>query len=130
MTRTLSLVLAGATAIGLSAGAVQAAPMPALTSTLVGGDNGNLAEVRYRGRGYYGGGYGRGYGGYGRGYGYRRGNVGGALAAGAALGIIGGAIAASQAPRYGYYDRGYGYYGRPAYGYAAPVYGGYYDYGY
>jgi hypothetical protein len=41
--------------------------------------------------------------------------VGGALAAGAALGIIGGAIAASQAPRYyapapayGYYDP-YGY---------------------
>lgn len=120
MTRTLSLVLAGATALGLSAGTAQAAPMPALTSTQVGGDNGNLAEVRYRGRGYYGGGYGRGY--YGRGYGYRRGNVGGALAAGAALGIIGGAIAASQAPRYGYYDRGYGYYGRPAYGY--------YDYGY
>lgn len=119
--RTLSVILAGATAVGLSVSSVQAAPMSAATSAQVGGDNANLAEVRYRG-------YGRGY--YGRGYGYRRGGgAAGALAAGAALGIIGGAIAASAAPRYGYYDRGYGYYGRPAYGYGYPAYG-YYDYGY
>ncbi len=70
------------------------------------------AEARpgYRGgHGYHGGGLCL-RGGY-RGYGHRRGpGVGGALAAGAALGIIGGAIAASQAPRY--------YEPAPAYGYA------------
>lgn len=114
MTRILSLALAGTTAIGLSAGsftAAQAAPLPALGAAQVAGDNVSVENVRYRG-------YGRGY--YG---GYRRGpGVGGALAAGAALGIIGGAIAASQAPRYGYYDRGYGYYDR---GYAGVGYGGY-----
>lgn len=132
MSRTLSLILAGTTAVAMSAGSftgAQAAPMPALSSAQVAGSNGTVEDVRYRGgRGYYGGGYGRGYygGGYGRGYGYRRGGAGGALAAGAALGIIGGAIAASQAPRYGYYGGGYGY---PAYGYGAPAYG-YYDYGY
>lgn len=81
------------------------------------------AEARpgYRGggHGYHGGGYAY-RGGY-RGYGHRRGpGVGGALAAGAALGIIGGAIAASQAPRY--------YEPAPAYGYApAPAYGYGYD---
>jgi hypothetical protein len=129
MSRILSFALAGTTAIGLSAGsftAAQAAPMPALSAAQVGG-GAAVETVRYRG-------YGRGY--YG---GYRRGpGVGGALAAGAALGIIGGAIAASQAPRYGYYDRGYvgtgyGYgYDAPAYGYyAAPSYGyGYPAYGY
>lgn len=139
MTRILSLALAGVTAVGRSAGsftAAQAAPLPALGAAQVGGGNANVENVRYRG-GY---GYGRGY--YG---GYRRGpGIGGALAAGAALGIIGGAIAASQAPRYGYYDRGYGYYdrgyagvgyggyGAPAYGYySAPAYGyGYPAYGY
>jgi len=48
---------------------------------------------------------------------YRRGyNRGGALAAGAALGILGGAAAAAAAPRY---------YGSPYGGYAAPGYGGY-----
>jgi hypothetical protein len=121
MSRILSFALAGTTAIGLSAGsftAAQAAPMPALSAAQVGG-GAAVETVRYRG-------YGRGPG------------VGGALAAGAALGIIGGAIAASQAPRYGYYDRGYvgtgyGYgYDAPAYGYyAAPSYGyGYPAYGY
>ncbi len=72
----------------------------------------SAAEARPGYRGYHGG-YHGGYGhrGY-RGYGYRRGpNVGGALAAGAALGIIGGAIAASQAPRYYYPAPAYGYYG-------------------
>jgi hypothetical protein len=147
MTRILSFALAGTTALGLSAGAftgAQAAPMPAMNVAQVGGGNATVDTVRYRG-GY---GYGRYGGGYGRGYygGYRRGpGIGGALAAGAALGIIGGAIAASQAPRYGYYDRGYydggyagvgyggGYaYGAPAYGYySAPTYGyGYPAYGY
>jgi hypothetical protein len=72
----------------------------------------------------YRGGYHSGYayrgGGY-RHYGYRRGpGVGGALAAGAVLGIIGGVIAASQAPRYYYYPApAYGYYG------PGPSYSGY-----
>ena len=48
---------------------------------------------------------------------YRRGyNRGGALAAGAALGILGGAAAAAAAPRY---------YGSPYGAYSAPGYGGY-----
>ena len=56
---------------------------------------------------------------------YRRGyNRGGALAAGAALGILGGAAAAAAAPRY--YGSPYGAYTAPGYGgYAAPGYGGY-----
>ena len=75
------------------------------------------AEARPGYRGGYHGGY--AYRGH-RHYGYRRGpGVGGALAAGAALGIIGGAIAASQAPRY--------YAPAPAYGYYGP---GPYYYGY
>ncbi|GJD78369.1 hypothetical protein [Methylobacterium gregans] len=141
MSRFMTLALAGVTALGTSVGAVQtaqAAPLPALSGHQVGGANTAVDHVGWR-RGYYGGGYGwrGGYGGYGyRGYGYRR-NVGGALAAGAALGLIGGAIAASAAPRYGYYGGGYGY-GYPAYGYAPvgygygygyPAYGGYYGYG-
>ncbi len=141
MSRFMTLALAGVTALGTSIGAVQtaqAAPLPALSGNQVGGAGTTVDNVRWRGGGYYGGGYGYrgGYGGYGyRGYGYRR-NVGGALAAGAALGLIGGAIAASAAPRYGYYG-GYGY-GYPAYGYAPvgygygygyPAYGGYYGYG-
>ena len=54
---------------------------------------------------------------------YRRGyNRGGALAAGAALGILGGAAAAAAAPRY--YGSPYGAYTAPGYGgYAAPGYG-------
>ncbi|MBX9930496.1 MAG: hypothetical protein K2Y56_02985 [Methylobacterium sp.] len=134
MSRILTAALAGTTAIGMMAGSftpAQAAPLAAVTSAQIAGQAGHVEEVRYRG-GYYGGGYGRGYG--------RRGvGVGGALAAGAALGIIGGALAASAAPRYGYYDYGYarpayGYgYARPAYGYgyARPVYGyGYPSHGY
>jgi len=148
MSRFMTLALAGATALGTSVGAVQtaqAAPLPALSGHQVGGANTAVDHVGWRRGGYYGGGYGwrGGYGGYGyRGYGYRR-NVGGALAAGAALGLIGGAIAASAAPRYGYYGGGYGGYGGgyggygyPAYGYAPvgygygyPAYGGYYGYG-
>jgi hypothetical protein len=85
----------------------------------------SIAEARPGWRG--------GYGGYRVGYyggGYRRGpGIGGALAAGAAIGIIGGAIAASQGPRYAYpygYAPAYGYapYGYAPYGYApAPAYG-------
>ncbi|WP_407519125.1 hypothetical protein [Methylobacterium oryzisoli] len=126
MSRMKTLALAGTAAAALTAGSLgtaQAAPLPAATSAAVAGAPGTVDQVRWRGA-YYGGyrgGYG-GYRGYGyRGYGYRR-NVGGALAAGAALGIIGGAIAASSAPSYGY---GYGY---PAYGYGYPAYG--YSYGY
>lgn len=141
MSRIMSLALAGTTAVGMMAGSFtpsQAAPMPAVNAGQISGQAGHVEEVRYRGGGYYGGGYGRGYG--------RRGiGAGGALAAGAALGIIGGALAASAAPRYGYYDRGYygggyGGYARPVYGYggyggyARPVYGypayGYDYYGY
>ncbi|GEP02461.1 hypothetical protein [Methylobacterium oxalidis] len=135
MSRIMTLALAGTAAIGMTAGsftAAEAAPLPALSSSQVGGPAGNVDQVRWRGGGYYGGYRGIGYRGYGyRGYGYRRG-VGGALAAGAALGIIGGAIAASSAPRYGYYDGYYGagYGGYPAYGYgySYPSYG--YGYGY
>ena len=136
MSRIMSLALAGTTAVGMMAGSFtpsQAAPMPAVNAGQIAGQENHVEEVRYRGRGYYGGGYGRGYG--RRGYG-----GGGALAAGAALGIIGGALAASAAPRYGYYDGGYGGYARPVYGYggyggyARPVYGypayGYGYYGY
>ena len=127
MSRFMTLALAGVTALGTSIGAVQtaqAAPLPALSGNQVGGANATVDNVGWRG----------GYGGYGyRGYGYRR-NVGGALAAGAALGLIGGAIAASAAPRYRYYGGyGYGYpaYGYGGYGYARPVYyGGYGGYGY
>lgn len=136
MSRIMSLALAGTTAIGMMAGSFtpsQAAPMPAVNAGQIAGQPGQVEQVRYRGGGYYG-----------RGYGRRGGGVGGALAAGAALGLIGGALAASAAPRYGYYDRSYyggGYvYARPVYGYgggygyARPVYGypayGYDAYGY
>ena len=132
MSRFTPLALAAGAALALTAGTVgaQAAPLPAMTSAAVGGTTATVDQVRWRGGGYYGG-YRGGYrGGYARGYGYRRGiGAGGALAAGAALGIIGGAIAANSAPAYGY---GYGY---PAYGYGgyggyAPVSGYGYGYGY
>lgn len=102
----------------------------ALTAAFAGGLlTASVADAQAGWRGHRGG-Y---YGGYRGGYygGYRRGpGIGGAIAAGAALGIIGGAIAASQAPRYPYgygygpaYGYGYAPYGyAPAYGYA-PVYG-------
>ena len=134
MSRITTLTLAGLTAASLTVTAVppaQAAPLPAMNAAQVGGGNTTVDTVGWR-RGYYGGYYGPRYG---YGYGYRR-NVGGALAAGAALGLIGGAIAASAAPRYydypaygGYYGYGrpVGYYG--GYGYASPAYGGYYGYG-
>ncbi|GJE73685.1 MULTISPECIES: hypothetical protein [Methylorubrum] len=122
--RITTLMLAGLATTGLAVvgtAPVQAAPLPALTGDLVGGTKTNVDHVGWR-RGYYGGGYGY----------RRRSNVGGALFAGAALGLIGGALAASAAPRYGYYG-GYGYpaYGYGGYGYARPVYyGGYGGYGY
>ena len=134
MSRITTLTLAGLTAASLTVTAVppaQAAPLPAMNAAQVGGGNTTVDTVGWR-RGYYGGYYGPRYG---YGYGYRR-NVGGALAAGAALGLIGGAIAASAAPRYydypaygGYYGYGrpVGYYG--GYGSASPAYGGYYGYG-
>lgn len=119
MSRILILALVGVTALGSTTGSftpAQAAPLPAASPAQVGGPNTTVDTVRYR-RGYYGG------------YGYRRHNAGGALFAGAALGLIGGAIAASAAPRYRYYG------GYPAYGYSYPSYGyGYapvrYGYGY
>ncbi|HJE24621.1 MAG TPA: hypothetical protein K8W01_13265 [Methylorubrum populi] len=130
MSRITSLTLAGLAATSLTLAAVpaaEAAPLPALSAAQVGGGGTTVDTVGWR-RGYYGGHYGPRYG-----Y-YRRRNVGGALAAGAALGLIGGALAASAAPRYyggyGYYDYGYGrpvgYYGYPAYG---GYYGGYDPYG-
>lgn len=118
MSRITTLALAGLTAAGMTAAslpAAQAAPFPAMNAAQVGGPDATVDQVGWR-RGYYGPRYG---------YGYGRRNVGGALAAGAALGIIGGALAASAAPRYGYYG-GYGY---PAYGYYGG-YGGYGGYGY
>lgn len=126
MSRISSVALAGLAAAGLTAttfSSAQAAPFPATTFTQVGGAGGVIDHVGWR-RGYYGGYYGPRYG---YGYGYRRRNIGGALFAGAALGLIGTAIAASAAPRYGYYDYGYA---RPVYGYPAYGYGGYgYPYG-
>ncbi len=132
----VTTLAAGLAAAGLAVAApsAQAAPLPALNAAQVGGGAATVETVGWR-RGYYGGGY--GYRGYGGGYGYRRRGIGagGALAAGAALGLIGGALAASAAPRYGYYDRpyyggyGYGGYARPVYGYGGygPGYG-YYGY--
>ena len=129
MSRRLTLALAGVTVVTMAASdipAAWAAPLPAGTSAATGSSGALVDRVRYRG-GYYGG--------RGR-YGYRRGvGPGGALAAGAALGLIGGALAASAAPRYGYYDYGYARpaygYGYPAYGYGEPAYGyGYPAYGY
>lgn len=114
MSRIANLTLAGLTAASLTVTAVptaQAAPLPAMSAAQVGGTTTTVDTVGWR-RGYYGGHYGPRYG---YGYGYRRRNIGGALAAGAALGLIGGAIAASTAPRY--------------YGYGYPAYGGYYGYG-
>ncbi|MFD6320539.1 hypothetical protein [Methylorubrum thiocyanatum] len=137
MSRIANLTLAGLAAASLTVTAVptaQAAPLPAMSAAQVGGTTTTVDTVGWR-RGYYGGHYGPRYG---YGYGYRRHNIGGALAAGAALGLIGGAIAASTAPRY--YGYGYGYpayggyygYGRPVGyygGYGYPAYGGYYGYG-
>lgn len=114
MSRIMSLALAGTTALGLSAASLtgaEAAPFPATKSAVVGGPSANVDQVGWRRGGYYRGGYA-----------YRRRGIGpgGALAAGAAIGIIGGAIAASAAPRY--------YYDRPAYGYSYPAYGYGYSY--
>lgn len=120
LSRISSIALAGAATLGLSAismTSAQTAPMSTISIGQIAGGHISIENVRYRG------GYGRGYhGGYHRGPG-----IGGALAAGAALGIIGGAIAASQAPRYEYYDRGYVGAGYGAYGYTGPSYA--YDYG-
>jgi len=80
----------------------------------------NIATVQWRGRGYGGGYYGRGYGrGYGGGY-YGRGagwGVGAGLVGGA---IIGGMLAAPY-----YYGSG-SYYAAPGY-YYEPQPGGYYE---
>lgn len=98
--------------------AVQAAPIavaPVSAVALSGAQGGtSVDQVAYRR--YYGGGYG-----YRGGYGRRGIGVGGAVAAGAALGLLGAGVAAAAAPAYGY---GYGY-GYPAYGYPAYGYGGY-----
>ena len=129
MTRIPFIARAGVAALAVAAcglPAAEAAPFIPASGAAMGDASARVDLVRYRG-GYYGG--------RGR-YGYRRGpGVGGALAAGAALGLIGGALAASAAPRYRYYDEGYAYpaygYGRPAYGYGYPAYGyGYPAYGY
>ena len=122
MSRIPSTALATVAALALAVSempAAQSAPLPSVTGARVGAPFAHVDRIRYRG-GYYGG--------RGR-YGYRRGiGPGGALAAGAALGLIGGALAAGAAPRYGYYDEGYA---RPAYGYGYPAYGyGYPAYGY
>lgn len=114
MFRITTLTLAGIAAVGVAAGAIpaaQAAPLPALTGSQVGGAKATVDQVGWR-----------------YGYGYRRRGIGGALAAGAAIGLLGAGVAAATAPRYGYYDYGYArpVYGYPAYGY--PAYG--YRYGY
>lgn len=130
MSRITKSALAGLAAASLTATVVpgaQAAPFPAASGAQVGGHATAVDHIGWR-RGYYGGYYGPRWG---YGYGYRRRGVGGALVAGAALGLIGTAIAASAAPRYGYYDYGYPAYGYgyPAYGYGSAAYG-YYGYPY
>lgn len=113
--RTLVLAAASVAVVGTTV--AQAAPMTLAPAAAVGFDKSasSVEQVQFRRR-YYGGRY------YGRrGYGY---NAGGALVAGAALGLLGAGVAAAAAPSYGY---GYGY-GYPAYGYG---YGyGYPAYGY
>lgn len=130
MTRkTLIGTLAGAVAVG-GMTLVTAAPAEAQYRGGWGGHGGGWAG---NGGGWagHGGGWGRG-GYYGRGYpgGYygRRGNAGGAIAAGIIGGLALGALAASAAPAYGYggYQQGYyapapRYYGRRVY---RPAYAG------
>ena len=134
MSRFMKLATIGVTTLAVTVTplvSAQAAPLPALSSAQVATGGSIVDTVGWR-RGYYGGGYG---------YGYRRSGIGGALFAGAALGLIGTAIAAAAAPRYRYYGYGYPAYGygyRPAYygygyrpAYAYPAYGySYYPYGY
>lgn len=88
-----SLVLTGAlfgAAAVLAPSGASAMPLSAGAMGLSNAEAPPLVSVQYR-RGYYN----RGYRG-----GYRRNNVGGAIAAGAAIGIIGGIIASQAQPRY------------------------------
>jgi hypothetical protein len=111
--------VAGALAgtVGLaSTASLEARPLPVATAATIAGDA-PVAEAGWRGYGY-------GHHGYGyRHYGYRR-SHGGAIFAGAALGILG--LAAASAANSGYYGGGYPYYGygyRPAYySYGYPAY--------
>jgi hypothetical protein len=113
--------LAGAVAgaVGLaSTAALEARPLPVVTTATLAGDA-PVAEAGWRGYGYRHHGYGY------RHYGYRR-SHGGAIFAGAALGILGLAAAATAANSGYYHGGGYPYYGygyRPAYySYGYPAY--------
>jgi hypothetical protein len=96
--RVKKTALAGLAATALIGGAVAVSTSPAEAGASTGTWR---YGTPYRGYGY------RPY------YGYRRGYGGGGVAAGVATGLAVGALAASTP-----------YYGYPAYGYAAPVYGG------
>ncbi len=109
--RLSNTLLAGAVVGALAVGsttALQARPLPVTTATAVAGEA-PVDQVGWRGHRYHH-------------YGYRS-SHGGAIFAGAALGIIGLAAAASAANSgyyYGGHPYGYGYY--PAYSYGYPAY--------
>lgn len=107
--RLSKILMAGAVAGALAAGsAATARPLPVATAATIAGEA-PVEQAGWRGYGY-------------RHYGYRR-SHGGAIFAGAALGILGLAAAASAANSgyyYGGYPYGYGYY--PAYSYGYPAY--------
>ena len=106
-----SLLLAGALVVGSSHIPAHAVPFPVTSGEAVAAEN-PVTHVRWYGWGHR-----------------RHGWGGGAVAAGAAIGLLaGGAIAASNSYYYGYpyYGAGYGYPYYPAY-YARPAY--YYPYG-
>jgi hypothetical protein len=121
----------GAVVLAAALGPIQTAPADAKPRATVSPDAiAATAPADYTG-------YRRYRRGYPYRYGYYRRNRGGALVAGAALGLIGGIATAAAAQSY--YDRPYygGYYGYPAYsygygypgyGYAYPAYS--YGYGY
>jgi hypothetical protein len=103
----LTGALLGAAAVFAPSGA-SAMPFAAPLATATAEAGAPVVNVQYYGHRH--GGY--RHGGYRYG-GHRRNNVGGAIAAGAAIGIIGGIIASQAQPRY--YE--------PAPVYRAPVYG-------
>ena len=110
------VALSAATLAVIGSTYAQAAPMSIAPAAAVNPtqSGASVEKVQFYGRGYYG-------------RGYRRGGYGGALAAGAAIGLLGAGIAGAAAASngygygYGYPAYGYGYYGHPyGYGYYAP----------
>lgn len=111
----LAGVLCGATVLSALPSEVLAGPISAAPPSTVG-LSAPVDQVHYRRYRGYRYGYRGGY--YRRGYGY---DPGGAIFAGAALGLLGAGIAAASRPRY--YGYGYPYYGGYGYGYPG-YYGG------